>query len=123
MGAPISHEQLIRIGRWFRQRKAQEEGQQDGIGRHETIIESAKKEKGHDTNNSSSLSSSEASPPNISAPTAFFTLSELLRGTKVYTPPPPKKPEPVRLSMRLLVCFQEIQSAESGLTFKGKQTI
>ena len=30
-----------------------------------------------------------------------WTLNTLLRGTKVYVPPPPKKPEPVRISLAL----------------------
>lgn len=53
---PISHDQLIKIARYFRQ-----------------------------TDTSSSTSSIDETK----------TLNSLLRGTKVYIPPPPKKPEPV----------------------------
>lgn len=54
--APISHEQLIRIARYFKNNP--------------------------DDNNG------EIQPPK--------TLNSLLHGTRVYVPPPPKKPEPVR---------------------------
>ena len=53
---PISHDQLIKIARYFRQKPT--------------------------TDSSSSIDRSK-------------TLNSLLRGTKVYVPPPPKKPEPV----------------------------
>ncbi|CAK39505.1 hypothetical protein CBS115989_10374 [Aspergillus niger] len=68
---PISHDQLIRIARYFRQ-----------------------------TDTSNSTSSIEETK----------TLNSLLRGTKVYIPPPPKKPEPspeyLALKARLLAAAE-----------------
>ena len=55
VNAPISHEQLIRIARYFKNNPDDNHG--------------------------------ESEPPK--------TLNSLLHGTKVYVPPPPKKPEPV----------------------------
>ncbi|XRM38176.1 hypothetical protein ABZX51_001609 [Aspergillus tubingensis] len=68
---PISHDQLIKIARYFRQKPT--------------------------TDSSSSIDRSK-------------TLNSLLRGTKVYVPPPPKKPEPspeyLALKARLLAAAE-----------------
>lgn len=56
VNAPIPHEQLIRIARYFKNNPDDNHG--------------------------------ENQPPK--------TLNALLHGTRVYVPPPPKKPEPVR---------------------------
>lgn len=74
---PISHEQLIAIARYFRE---------------------SQKEQGNaavDHENDQHTQTESPSPSPLPSPTQCLTLNELLRGTKVYIPPPPKKPEPV----------------------------
>lgn len=89
---PISHEQLIEIARYFRE---------------------SRREQGNaavDHENDQHTQPESPSPSPLPSPTQCFTLNELLRGTKVYIPPPPKKPEPspeyLAQKARLLAALQ-----------------
>jgi TMEM199 family protein len=63
-GAPIAHDQVIRLARYF-------------------------------TDRSGATSNTPTRPRDGDALKPLYTLNSLLRGTKLYVPPPPPKPEPV----------------------------
>ena len=71
---PISHEQIIQISRYFRETQKHPYDSQNATG-DENKNETAKIDR---------------------------SLDALLRGTKLYIPPPPPRPEPVRMHPSLL---------------------
>lgn len=83
LDSPISHEQLIALARWYTRAELRQKPKQNGKAKG--------KEEG-DEQDKKSLNSEEQGTFN---PTATYTLNSLLRGTKVYVPPAPPKPEPV----------------------------
>ena len=105
-GEPISHKQLIGIAQYFRKRETAHNGK--------AITEDKEEQEEHEydsdatsvsSSSSSSSTSTRRSVSKLKAPSPLpsFTLNDLLRGTKVYKPPPPKKPEPVCPSSFLLL--------------------
>lgn len=88
-GSPISHDRVIRIARYFRERRDGRIDADAGIGNGD----------GDGDEGGGSASSSPSPSPAPSTPTPkYFTLNDLLRGTKIYVPPPPPKPEPVSIT-------------------------
>ena len=81
VGGPISHDQLIRLARWFRHRREERH--------HHDDEKDAKEDQREDNTGNTSSSPTPSS----------FTLNDLLCGTTIYIPPPPNKPEPVSSSI------------------------
>jgi hypothetical protein len=72
LGNPISHDQIIRVSRYFRDKH-----------------------------------SSRDVPIPTKIEDRSFNLDSLLRGTKLYIPPPPPKPEPVRRHLSFLILVRK----------------
>lgn len=95
LDGPISHEQLIALARWYTRRNG---GRASNTTRKEERREGDEKE-GSNADDDKPLSSNEQGKFNAAAP---YTLNSLLRGTKIYIPPPPPKPEPVCLMSQFI---------------------
>ncbi|KAL2000258.1 hypothetical protein VTN02DRAFT_3352 [Thermoascus thermophilus] len=129
VGAPISHEQLIRLGRYFREGRSTKQKQKARVveGRtdktesdevddcdecedeHEHEHEDQHEhEHEHDKNKDEDVDEDENEDE-----TTEYTLNTLLRGTRVYVPPPPPKPQPSPEYLALKARLQAAAEADA----------